>query len=94
MNRVNERLWIVEIVFGKTPKTAQGRHVKLSLIRLCTCVGLEKTYSLRLVMSWSCIPVVLLIPLELDFSVAYRNGGRGHTQELVDRVVVPSYGRS
>jgi hypothetical protein len=89
-NRVNDRLWVVEIAFSKTPKTVQDRHVKLSMIRRCTGVGLEKAYSL--VTRW--IPVILLIPLELDFSVAYRNGGRGHIQELVDQQVVPSSGRS
>jgi hypothetical protein len=38
--------------------------------------------------------LILLIPLELDFRLAYRNGGRGHTQELVDQQAVPSTGRS
>jgi hypothetical protein len=90
MNRVNERLWVVEIALSKTPKIVQDRHVNLSLIMRCTGVGLEKAYSLVT----RCIPVILLIPLELDFSMAYRNGGRGHTQELVDQQVVPSSGRS
>lgn len=83
MNRVNERLWVAEIVFSKTPKTAQDRHVKLILTSRCIGVGLEKAYSLVA----GCIPVALPNPLE-DVSVAYRNGGRGHTQ------VVSSFGRS
>jgi hypothetical protein len=90
MNRVNERLWVIEIPFSKTPKTIHDRHVKLSLVRHCTDVGLEKAYSLVT----RGIPVILLIPLKLDFSVTYRNGGRGHKQELVDQQVVPSSGRS
>jgi hypothetical protein len=81
---------VVEIAFSKMPKAIQDRHVKLSLVRRCIGVGLEKAYSLVT----RCIPVILLIPLELDFSVTYRNGGRGHTQELVDQQVVPSSGRS
>ncbi len=80
MNRVDERLWVVEIAFGKTPEIVQDLHVNLSLIRRCTGVDLEKAYSLVR----RCIPVILLIPLELDFSIAYRNGERGHIQELVD----------
>lgn len=54
-------------------------------------MGLEKAYGLVA----RCIPDILLAPLEVDFSVAYGNGGgRGHTQELVDLQVVPSSGRS
>jgi hypothetical protein len=90
MNRVYERVWVVEIAFSKTPKIVKDRHVKSSLIRRCTGVGLERAYDLVT----RCIPVILLTPLELDFSVAYRNGGRGHTQELVDQQVVPSSGHS
>jgi hypothetical protein len=69
MNRVDERLWVVEIAFSKTPKAVLDRHVKLSPIRRCTGVGLEKAYSF--VTTRRCIPVILLIPLELDFSMAY-----------------------
>jgi hypothetical protein len=90
MNRFYERVWVVEIAFGKTPKIVQDRHVKLSLTRGCTGMGLEKAYGLVA----RCIPVILLAPLEPDFSVAYGKGGRGHTQELVDLQVVPSSGRS
>jgi hypothetical protein len=71
MNRVDERLWVVEIAFNKTPKTVLDWHVKLSVIRRCTGVGfkLEKAHSL--VTTRRCIPVIFLIPLELDFSMAY-----------------------
>ena len=79
MNRINERLWVVEIAFSKTSKTVRDRHVKLSLIRRCAIVGLERAHSLVT----RCIPVVLLIRLELDFSTAYKNGGRGYTLGLV-----------
>ncbi len=89
MNRVDERLWVVEIAFSKTLKTVLDRHVNLSLISRCTGVGLERAWCVVT----RCVPVVLLIPLELDFSMAYRNGGHGNTQELVDQQVVPSSGR-
>ena len=90
MNRVDERLWVVEIAFSKTPKTVQDRHFKLSLIRRRAGVGLEKACFVVT----RCIQVIFLIQLELKFSMAYRNGERGHSQELVDRQVVPSSGRS
>ena len=79
MNRINERLWVVEIALSKTSKTVRDRHVKLSLIRRSAAVGLERSQSLVT----RCIPVVLLIRLELDFSTAYKNGGCGHTLGLV-----------
>jgi hypothetical protein len=69
MKRVDERLCVIKIAFSKSPKTVRGhRHVRLGLIGRCTGVGLAYSLITR------CIPVILLIPLELlDLSMAHRN---------------------
>ena len=65
MNSINERLGVVDIASSKTPKTLRDRYIKdLSLIKLRTGLDLERVRGLR----HRCIPNILLILLELDFS--------------------------
>jgi hypothetical protein len=65
VHSIYERLRVVDIASGKTPKTLRDRYIKdLSLIRLCTGLNLERVHCLR----QGYIPNILLILLELDFS--------------------------
>jgi len=67
VNSINERLRVVDITPSKTPKTLRGRYINLkdlSLIMLRTGLDLERVRGLR----HRCIPNILLILLELDFS--------------------------
>jgi hypothetical protein len=67
VDSINERLGVVDITPSKTPKTLQDRYIEdLSLIRLPTSLDLERVHCL----SQRCIPNILLILLELDFSEA------------------------
>jgi hypothetical protein len=67
VNPINERLRVVDIALSETPKTLRDRYIKdLSLIRLCTGLDLERIHCLR----QKCIPNILWILLELDFSEA------------------------
>jgi hypothetical protein len=67
VNSINERLRVVNIAPSKTAKTLRDRYIKdLSLIKLST--GLERVRCLR----QRCIPNILLILLELDFSEVQR----------------------
>jgi hypothetical protein len=69
VNPINERLGVVDIALSETPKTLRDRYIKdLSLIRLRTGLDLERVHCLR----QRCIPNVLLILLELDFSEVQR----------------------
>jgi len=65
VHSINERLGVVDIASGKTPKTLRDRYVKvLSLIKLCTGLNLERVHCIK----YRCIPNILLVLLELDFS--------------------------
>jgi len=64
MNSVNDRLWVVDIAPGKTPKALGDRHVNgLSPIRRHTVLDLDRAYWL----GQRCVASVLLILLELEF---------------------------
>jgi hypothetical protein len=64
---IYERLWVVDKVLSKAPKTLRDRHVKgLSLIRCRVVLDLDRAVGLR----QRCVASSLLILLGLDFSQA------------------------
>lgn len=64
MNTVNDRLWVVDIAPGQTPKALGDRHANgLSPIRRRTVLDLVRAHWLR----QRCVASVLLILLELEF---------------------------
>lgn len=82
MDPVNERLWVVDIARGKTPKTLGDRHVNgLSLIRHCAVLDRDRSYCLRQRSVASVYILLILLEFELNWAqgtadvVAHRSLG-------------------